>query len=93
MIENLSDEEVLELLKKKWIAPLMDSLGKLPEILLGELSTKLQKLSKKYETTYLDLDTQIRDTEASLSDMIDDLDADEFDKKGLLELHKLLSVE
>ena len=93
VIENLSDEEVLELLKKKWIAPLMDSLGKLPEILLGELSTKLQKLSKKYETTYLDLDTQIRDTEASLSDMIDDLDADEFDKKGLLELQKLLSGE
>lgn len=92
-IENLSDEEILELLKKKWIAPLMDSLGKLPETLLGELSTKLQKLSKKYETTYLDLDTQIRDTEASLSDMIDDLDADEFDKKGLLELQKLLRGE
>ena len=92
-IENLSDEEVLELLKKKWIVPLMDSLGKLPETLLGELSTKLQKLSKKYETTYLDLDTQIRDTEASLSDMIDDLDADEFDKKGLLELQKLLRGE
>ena len=92
-IENLSDEEVLELLKKKWIVPLVDSLGKLPEILLGELSTKLQKLSKKYETTYLDLDTQIRDTEASLSDMIDDLDADEFDKKGLLELQKLLRGE
>ena len=93
VIENLSDEEVLELLKKKWIVPLVDSLGKLPEILLGELSTKLQKLSKKYETTYLDLDTQIRDTEASLSDMIDDLDADEFDKKGLLELQKLLRGE
>lgn len=92
-VENLSDEEVLEFLKKKWIAPLMDSLGKLPETLLGELSTKLQKLSKKYETTYLDLDTQIRDTEASLSDMIDDLDADEFDKKGLLELQKLLRGE
>lgn len=92
-IENLSDEEVLELLKKKWIAPLTDSLGQLPETLLGELSTKLQRLSKKYETTYLDLDTQIRDTEASLSDMIDDLDADEFDKKGLLELQKLLRGE
>lgn len=92
-IENLSVEEVLELLKKKWIAPLTDSLGQLPETLLGELSTKLQKLSKKYETTYLDLDTQIRDTEASLSDMIDDLDADEFDKKGLLELQKLLRGE
>ena len=92
-IESLTDEEVLILLNKKWISPLMDSLKKLPEVLLGELSTKLQKLSKKYETTYLDLDTQIRDTEKSLAGMIDDLDADEFDKKGLLELQKLLRGE
>lgn len=92
-IENLTDDEVLTLLNKKWISPLMGSLKKLPEALLSELSTKLQKLSKKYETTYLDLDTQIRDTEESLAGMIDDLDADEFDKKGLLELQKLLRGE
>ena len=92
-IESLTDEEVLELLKKKWINPLLSNLSKLPETLLGELSTKLQKLSKKYETTYLDLDTQIRETESSLADMIDDLDGDEFDKKGLLELQKLLRGE
>lgn len=92
-IENLSDEEVFELLKKKWILPLVYSLAKLPEFVLNELSTNLLKLSKKYEITYLDLDTQIRDTEKSLSNMIDDLEADEFDKKGLLELQKLLRGE
>lgn len=92
-IEALTDQEVLDLLKKKWINPLLSNLSKLPESLLGELSTKLQKLSKKYETTYLDLDTQIRETESSLADMIDDLDGDEFDKKGLLELQKLLRGE
>lgn len=92
-IESLTDSEVLELLKKKWINPLLFNLSKLPEVLLSNLSTKLQKLSKKYETTYLDLDTQIRKTESSLADMIDDLDADEFDKQGLLELQKLLRGE
>ena len=92
-IEKLTDEDALLLLKKKWISPLLKSLAKLPELLLNEFATKLQKLSKKYETTYLDLDTQIRDTEKSLSDMIDDLDADEFDKKGLLELQKLMRGE
>lgn len=92
-IEKLTDEDALLLLKKKWIVPLLKSLAKLPELLLNEFATKLQKLSKKYETTYLELDTQIRDTEKSLSDMIDDLDADEFDKKGLLELQKLLRGE
>lgn len=89
-IENLTDEEALELLKKKWISPLLASLLRLPELLLSEFSTKLLKLSKKYETTYLDLDTQINNTEEELAKMIDDLDADEYDKKGLIELQKLL---
>lgn len=92
-IEQLSDSDALLLLNKKWIIPLLVSLTKLPELLLNEFATRLQKLSKKYETTYLDLDSQIKDTEKSLSDMIDDLDADEFDKKGLLELQKLLRGE
>lgn len=92
-IESLSDEEVLDLLKKKWINPLLDSLSNLPGVLINDLSTKLQKLSKKYETTYLDLDTEIRKTEESLASMIDELEADEFDKKGLAELQKLLRGE
>ena len=61
--------------------------------MINDLSTKLQKLSKKYETTYLDLDTEIRKTEESLASMIDELEADEFDKKGLAELQKLLRGE
>ena len=92
-IEHLTDEEVLDLLKKKWINPLLDSLANLPQVLINDLATKLQKLSKKYETTYLDLDTEIRETEEALASMIDDLEADEFDKKGLLELQKLLRGE
>lgn len=92
-IEGLTDDEVLTLLNKKWILPLTKSLKKFPETLLSDLSAKLQKLSKKYETTYLDLDTQIRETEESLAAMIDDLEADEFDKKGLVEFQKLLRGE
>ena len=92
-IESLTDAEALELLKKKWIDPLLKSLSKLPEILLNDLCTKVQKLSKKYETTYLDLEEEIKKTETSLASMIDDLDADEFDKKGLLELQKFLRGE
>ena len=72
---------------------MLDSLANLPQILINDLATKLQKLSKKYETTYLDLDTEIRETEEALASMIDDLEADEFDKKGLLELQKLLRGE
>ena len=89
-IEELSDSEVLDLLKEKWINPVLASLEKLPEKLINDFSSKLQKLSKKYENTYFDLDNEILETETALSDMIDELEADEFDKKGLVELQKLL---
>lgn len=39
------------------------------------------------------LDSEIKATEDSLANMINDLDADEFDKKGLIELKKLLRGE
>ncbi|MCR5586037.1 MAG: type I restriction-modification system subunit M [Lachnospiraceae bacterium] len=92
-IESLTDDEALDLLRKKWINPLLISLQNLPELLINDFSSKLQKLSKKYETTFLDLNDQIKKTESSLAAMIDDLEADEFDKKGLIELQKLLRGE
>ena len=92
-IENLSDDEVIELLKKKWIEPLINSLFKLPNILLNDFISKLVKLSNKYKTTFLDLETQIKESESSLSVLLDELDANEFDKKGLEELKKLLGGE
>lgn len=89
-IENLSDEQVIELLKEKWISPLIDSLMKLPDNIVNELVSKLDALAKKYATTFAEVETQIEETEATLSAMIDDLEGDEFDMLGLAELKKLL---
>ena len=93
IIESLTNEEVLDLLKKKWITPLVSSLLSFPMSLINDFTKKLLKLAKKYETTYLDIDNEIRETELSLASMIDELDADEFDKKGLEELQKLFRGE
>ena len=92
-IENLTDEQAVELLKHKWIKPIIESLSKLPTILMNNLTTKLNKISTKYETTYLNIDEEIEQTENELADMIDELDANEFDLKGLQELQKLLRGE
>lgn len=92
-IESLNDEQVKQLLKEKWITPVCSSIGRLPAILLNDFVAKIQKLSKKYNITYLNIDEDIRKTEISLSTMIDELDADEYDKKGLEELKKLLRGE
>lgn len=89
-IEGLSDEQVFELLKEKWIKPLIDNLMQLPDSIVAELVAKLEALAKKYETTFAEVETQIEETEKSLSAMIDDLDGSEFDMLGLAELKKLL---
>lgn len=89
-IENLSDEQVYELLKDKWIEPLVDSLNELPNTITAELIKKVEALDKKYETNFEELEKEIRETENSLSSMIDNLEGSEFDMLGLKEFKKLL---
>ena len=88
-IEGLSDDQVIELLKEKWIKPLIKNLMQLPDSIVDELVIKLEALAKKYETTFAEIETQIEETEKSLSAMIDDLEGGEFDMLGLVELKKL----
>lgn len=89
-IESLSDEQVIDLLKDKWITPLIQSLMKLPDSIVNELVSKLEALTKKYETTFAEVETQISETEKTLSAMIDDLEGNEFDMLGLSEFKKML---
>lgn len=89
-IEGLSDQQVTELLKDKWIEPLIQSLMQLPDRIVSELVAKLEALAKKYETTFAEVENQIKETEMSLSAMIDDLEGSEFDMLGLAEFKKLL---
>ena len=90
-IEGLSDEQVIELLKDKWIKPLIDNLMQLPDTIVNELVAKLEAISKKYETTFAEVEAQIEETEKALSLMIDDLEGSEFDMLGLAELKKTIS--
>lgn len=92
-IENLSDEQVIELLKEKWIHPLIQNLMQLPDRIVGELVTKLEMLAKKYENTFAQVEEDIRETERALSAMIDELEGNEFDMLGLREFRKLLGGE
>ena len=89
-IETLSDEQVIELLKDKWINPLIQNLLELPDGIVNELVAKLEALTKKYETTFAEVETQISETEKALSAMIDDLEGNEFDMLGLSEFKKML---
>lgn len=89
-IEGLSDTQVIELLKAKWIQPLIKSLMKLPDRIVNELVSKLETLAKKYETTFAEVETEIADTQAALSSMIDELEGSDSDMLGLQEFKKML---
>lgn len=89
-IESLSDEQVIDLLKHKWITPLIQNLMKLPDSIVNELVSKLEALTKKYETTFAEVEAQISETENTLSAMIDELEGNEFDMLGLSEFKKML---
>lgn len=89
-IENLSDETVYELLDKKWISNLIVNINKLPDTIVNTLVSKIQTLQSKYATTYYEIESEIKETERLLSAMIDDLEGNEFDMKGLNEFKSFL---
>ena len=92
-IENLSDEQVYMLLEKKWIEPLIDGLKGLPDTLVDTLVSKISALQTKYDTTLDEIEAQIKETESTLAEMIDELVGNEFDMKGLSEFKSLLLGE
>lgn len=92
-IENLNNAQVNELLELKWVWPLNDALHSLPSQKLDTFTTKLQALVEKYQVTFADNAREIQQTEAELAGMIDELDGNEFDLKGLSELKTLLKGE
>ena len=92
-IEGLSDRDVLELLRKKWIAPIVGSILSLPDAVIADFVGKLEAICRKYETTFAEVEEEIADTERSLIELLDDLTGSEFDMKGLAEFKKLLGGE
>ena len=92
-IENLTDPMVCELLDKKWIGNLLESINKLPDTIVDNLVSKIQALVSKYKTTYFELEKEIKETEKKLASMIDELEGNEYDMKGLSEFKALLLGE
>ena len=89
-IECLNGDEVYDLLNKKWIIPMVNNIDKITHDLINDFSKNIDKISDKYLTTLSDLENEISKTESELSSMIDELTANEFDMKGLMEFKFLL---
>ncbi|EHC04167.1 type I restriction-modification system, M subunit [Shewanella baltica OS625] len=92
-IESLTDEQVNQLLKLKWIAPLCNELSTMPSSVITLLTTQVQALADKYAVTYSQVASDISTTEQQLATMMAELTGNEFDMQGLTELTRLLKGE
>lgn len=89
-IETLSDEEIITLIKRKWISPLVNNIGRLPQTVISNFIAKLETLCHKYENTFADVEQQIGETKKSLISLLDELTGNDFDMKGIAEFKALL---
>ncbi|WP_102341544.1 hypothetical protein [Galactobacillus timonensis] len=89
-IENLTDDEARNLLHEKWIVPITSGVARLSDDLIDAFAKKIKELSTKYSTTFKDIEDQIKETEHSLCQMMNDLTGSNNDMAGIRELQKLL---
>lgn len=88
--DNLSDEDIRSLLTVKWIDSLCEHLATLPQNVIDSFIAKLSALQKKYATTLVALEEDIKETSTALAGMIDELTGDEYDMAALQEFKKVL---
>ena len=89
-VENLTDDQVVEVLSTKWVAALMVQLAQLPTLALRELAEQVQRLKDKYATPLTELDTQIATTERSLLASLDQLSGSDADMQAVAALKQML---
>ena len=92
-IESMEQAQAQEMLKLKWIEPIMSGIAQLPLTELDSFIAKVSNLASKYEVTYAQLTAEINDVENSLIGMIDNLTGNEYDMRGLAEFQSLLGGE
>ncbi|GAA5414389.1 type I restriction-modification system subunit M [Ureaplasma ceti] len=90
IIEQLTEEQIHELLYKKWISPIIEAFMKIPHEIIDNFIAQVKALQDKYAETFSDIEKQIEDTEQELIGCLDQLTGSEADMQGLAEFKKLL---
>lgn len=87
-IHNLDDETIDLLLHKKWIAPVTDAIGAIPDAVVERLANDLAALESKYAMTYSEIEAGIQESENNLAELVGQLTGDEYALCGLNEFVK-----
>ena len=89
-IHNLTDEQVLKLLRLKWIVPLCNELIAMPEIIIQTLTEKVTLLESKYADTLHQINAEINEAEYHLADMLGRLRGSDEDMAAIAELQQMM---
>ena len=89
-IVKLSDDEIKMLLKEKWLTPAMENINAIPNAIISDLNRSVNGIIAKYDNPLLTLDTDIVETEESLSVMLNDLTGNAFDMAAIQQFKTLL---
>lgn len=89
-INELTDEQIHEMLVKYWVQPIVNEVEQLDDRLIAELVKKIEYLVAKYQTTLVNISESIAKTEKELCANLSELTGSDYDMKGIEELRKLL---
>lgn len=89
-IVTLTDAQVKQLLREKWLAPAMNNINGIPAAIESELNRRIREIIQKYQNPISSLDTEIAETEKGLSAILNDLSGNAFDKAAIQQFMELL---
>ena len=92
-IETMPYDQARILLQKKWIDPIYEDILSLSQQVMDALEKNILALAKKYDHTYGEIEEEITQTEAALSDMLLELTGSETDMESIREFQRLLGVK
>lgn len=92
-IKQIDDATATNLLRTKWIEPLVSSIERMPNEVVQELESKVHQLAAKYATTYQDIANRIATSESKLYHLIGELSGNEVDALGLTAFRDTLTKE
>ena len=90
-IESLSEDQIRELLRLKWVMPVVDAVKAEHTNVISTLIDKVEALVSKYSVTLNDVEKSISYSESKLSDMVVSLRGNDFDMKALESFKNLLN--
>jgi len=82
-IEGLSDNDAMDLLKLKWVTPIVNAMNELPHEVIQELVTKLTAVANKYSETYAENTEKRKTAKNAIITQLNLLACSEHDSLGL----------